>query len=148
MSSPAAVWRPVVTEVLRERVGAGESIWLPIRGRSMRPLLGQGARIFVTPPARVRFGDLLAYEREGALVCHRVIGRRGAARLTRADHHGAGPEVVAAAQIVGVVAAFERDGVAVDLFTPRRRVLATLAAARSLAAAACLALRRRAWPRA
>jgi Peptidase S24-like len=148
MSSPAAVWRPVVTEVLRERVGAGESIWLPIRGRSMRPLLGPGARIFVTPPARVRFGDLLAYECEGALVCHRVIGRRGAALLTRADHRGAGPEVVAAAQIVGVVAAFERDGVAVDLFTPRLPALATLAAARSLTAAACLALRRRAWPRA
>ena len=148
MSSPAAVWRPVVTEILRERLGAGESMWLPIRGRSMRPLLGSGARIFVTPPARVRFGDLLAYECEGALVCHRVIGRRGAALLTRADHRGAGPEVVTAPQIVGVVAAFERGGVTVDLLTRRRRALAIIAAARSFAAAAGLAVRRRAWPRA
>jgi hypothetical protein len=136
MSSPAAVWRPLVTEILRERLGAGESIWLPIRGRSMRPLLGAGARIFVAPPVRVRFGDLLADESEGALVCHRVIGRRGAALLTRADHRGAGPEVVTRPQIVGVVPAFERGGVTVDLVTARQRALATLTAARSFAAAA------------
>jgi hypothetical protein len=148
MSSPAAVWRPVVTAILRERLGAGESIWLPIRGRSMRPLLGTGARIFVSPPARVRFGDLLAYECGGGLVCHRVIGRRGAARLTRADHRGAGPEVVSPAQIVGVVTACERGGVAVDLLGPGQRTLAILAAVRSFTAAACLAVRRRAWQRA
>jgi len=148
MSSPAAVWRPAVTEILRERLGAGEPVWLPVHGRSMRPLLGAGARIFVTPPARVRFGDLLAYESEGALICHRVIGRRGAALLTRADNRGAGPEVVAPSQIVGIVAAFERRGVTVDLSTVRHRALAIFAAARSFAAAAGLAARRRAWPRA
>jgi hypothetical protein len=142
MASPVAVWRPVVTEIIRERLGAGESIWLPTRGRSMRPLLGPGARILITPAARVRFGDLLAYESEGTLVCHRVIGRRGAALLTRADHRGAGPEVVAAPQVVGVVAAFERGGVTVDLATPRQRALAALAAARSFASAAWLHARR------
>ena len=146
MSSPAAVWRPVVTEILRERLGAGESVWLPVRGGSMRPLLGSGARIFVTRAARARFGDLLAYESQGALVCHRVIGRRGPALLTRADHRAAGPEVVTQPQIVGIVAAFERRGVIVDLSTLRERALATFAAARSFAAAACLAARRRAWP--
>jgi Peptidase S24-like len=146
MASPAAVWRPVVTEILRERLDAGESVWLPVRGRSMRPLLGSGSRIFVTPPAQVRFGDLLAYEWGGALVCHRMIGRRGPALLARADHQGAGPEVVAASQVVGVVTAFERDGVTVDLLTLRQRALATFAAARSFAAAACVAARRRAWP--
>jgi hypothetical protein len=148
MSSPAVAWRPIVTEILRERLDAGESIWLPIRGRSMRPFLGAGARILVAPPARVRFGDLLAYQCEGALVCHRVIGRRGAALLTRADHRGAGPEVVSARQIVGVVTACERGGVTVDLLGPRQRALAILAAVRSFAAAACRAVRRRAWQRA
>jgi hypothetical protein len=169
MSSPAAVWRPVVTEILRERLGAGESVWLPIRGGSMRPLLGVGARILVTPPGRARFGALLAYESEGTLVCHRVIGRRGAALLTRADHRGVGPEVVTEAQIVGIVAAFERRGVIVDLSTLRQRALAIFMAARSFGAAAwwyalqtvagleprrpwrvarVLTVRRRAWPRA
>ena len=148
MSSLATVWRPAVTEILRERLSAGDAVWLPVRGRSMRPLLGAGARILVTPAARVRFGDLLAYECEGALICHRVIGRRGGAWLTRADHRGAGPEEVTPAQIVGVVAAFERRGVTVDLSTLRQRALALVAAARSLAVAAGRAARRRAWPRA
>lgn len=149
MSSPAAVWRPAVTEILRERLGAGDSVWLPVRGRSMRPLLTAGARIFVAPPDRVRFGDLLAYETDGGtLVCHRVIGWRGAALLTRADHQGAGPEVVRRSQIVGVVAAFERHGVTVDLSTLRQRALAIFAAARSFAVAARLAARRGAWLRA
>jgi peptidase S24-like protein len=146
MASPAAVWRPVVTEILRERLDAGEPVWLPVRGRSMRPLLGAGSRIFVTPARRVRFGDLLAYECGGAVVCHRVIGRRRAALLTRADHRGAGPEVVRESQIVGVVAAFERNGVTVELSTHGQRVRAILAAARSFAAAALQAARRRAWP--
>ena len=146
MASPAAVWRPVVTEILRGRLDAGEPVWLPVRGRSMRPLLGPGSRIFVIPAGRVRFGDLLAYECGGAIVCHRAIGRRGAALLTRADHRGAGPEVVRASQIIGVVAAFERDGVTVELFTLGQRVRAVLAAARSFAAAALQAARRRACP--
>ena len=146
MASPVAVWRPVVTEILRERLDAGEPMWLPVRGRSMQPLLGAGSRIFVTPAGRVRFGDLLAYECGGALVCHRVIGRRGAALLTRADHRGAGPEVVGESQIVGVVTAFEREGVTVELSTPGQRARATLAAVRSFAAAALQAARRRAWP--
>src|SRR5262245_22948975 len=147
MASPVAVWRPVVTEILRERLDAGEAIWLPTRGRSMRPLLGRGARILVTPRARARFGDLLAYECEGVLVCHRVIGRRGGTLLTRADHGGAGPEIVTASQIVGVVAAIERGSVTVDLLPLRRRALAIVAAACSFAAAARLAVRRR-WQRA
>jgi hypothetical protein len=146
MVSLAAVWRPVVTEILRERLDAGEPIWLPVRGRSMRPLLGPGSRIFVIPAGRVRFGDLLAYECGGAIVCHRVIGRRGAALLTRADHRGAGPEVVREPQIVGVVASFERDGVTVELSTLGQRARAILAAARSFAAAARQAAWRRACP--
>jgi hypothetical protein len=148
MSSLATVWRPAVIEILRERLGAGQAVWLPVRGGSMRSLLGTGARILIRPAARVRFGDLLAYECEGALICHRVIGRRGGALLTRADHRGAGPEEVTPAQIVGVVAALERRGGTVDLSTLRQRALAMVAAARSFAVAAGRAARRRAWPRA
>jgi hypothetical protein len=148
MASPAAVvWRPIVTEILRERIGAGEPTWLPVRGRSMRPLLSHGTRILIARAARIWFGDLLAYECEGAIVCHRVLGRRRRVLLTRADHRGAGPERVTPAQIVGVVVALERAGVVVDLTTPARRALAVVAAARSLAAAGWAAARRRLWRR-
>ena len=144
MASPAAaVWRPVVTEIIRERVGAGEATWLPVRGRSMRPLLSRGTRILVARAARIRPGDLLAYECEGAIVCHRVVGRRGRTLLTRADHRGVEAEQVMPAQIVGVAVALERAGVVVDLTTRAQRARAVVAAARSIAGAGWATARRR-----
>ena len=146
MASPAAaVWRPIVTEIVRERIGAGEPTWLPVRGRSMWPLLSRRPRILVVFPSRIRSGDLLAYECEGAIVCHRVLGRRGHALLTRADHRAAEAERVLPAQIVGVVVAIERGGVVVDLTTAGRRALAVANAARSMAGAGWAAARRRWW---
>ena len=148
MALVPAVWRPLVTEIVRERIDAGEPTWLPVRGRSMRPILPSGSRILVAPAARVRFGDLLAYECDGNVVCHRVIGRRGAYLMTRADHRGAGPEHVRRAQILGVVTALERAGVVADLTRPARRAQAVVKAALSLGAAALASARRRAWRRA
>lgn len=142
-SLAATVWRPIVTEIVRERIGAGEPTWLPVRGRSMRPLLSRGTRILVARATRIRSGDLLAYECEGAIVCHRVLGRRGRALLTRADHRGAEAERVMPAQIVGVVVALERAGVVIDLTTRARRALAVAAAARSIVAAGWARGRRR-----
>src|SRR2546430_10384553 len=123
MASPAALWRPIVTEILRERIGAGEPTWLPVRGRSMRPLLSRGTRILVARATRIRRGDLVAYEHEGTIVCHRALGRRGPALLTRADHRGAEAERVMPAQIVGVVISLKRAGAVVDLTTGTRRSL-------------------------
>src|SRR5262245_57161677 len=148
MAVVAAVWRPRVIEILRERIDAGEPTWLPVRGRSMRPLLASGSRILVMRAARVRFGDLLAYECKGTIVCHRVIGRRGAHPMTRADHRGAGPELVRHDQILGVVTALERAGAVRHLTRPARRAQAVVRAIRSLGAAAWAAARRRAWRRA
>jgi hypothetical protein len=142
-----AAWRPVVTEVLRERIVAGAPTWLPVHGRSMRPLLTRGMRILLVSPVRIRFGDLLAYECAGAIVCHRVIGRRGATLFTRADHGGAEPERVGPAQIVGVAVALERSGAVVRLTRPDRRAQAVVRAACSLAAAVWATARRRAWRR-
>ena len=143
-----AVWRPLVTEILREQIDAGELTWLPVRGRSMRPLLASGSRILVVPAVRIRFGDLLAYECEGTVVCHRVIGRRGAELMTRADHRGAGPELVRPDQIVGVVTAIEHGGAVIHLTRPVRRTQAMVKAVRSLVAAAWATARRRVWRRA
>jgi Peptidase S24-like len=147
MANPAAaVWRPIVTEILREQIGAGEPAWLPVRGRSMRPHLSRGTRILVSRTTRIRPGDLLAYKCEGAIVCHRVLGRRGIALLTRADHRGAEAERVMPAQIVGVVVALQRAGVVIDLTTRTRRALALVVAARSIVAAGWARARRR-WRR-
>ena len=147
MASPAAaVWRPIVTEILRERVAAGEPVWLPIRGRSMRPLLSRGTRIRVAQAGRIRRGDLLAYEGGGTLLCHRVLGRRGPGWLTRADRGGAEAELVMPGQIVGRVVALARGRVTVDLTTRGQRMRATATAAWSLGAAGWARVRRR-WRR-
>ena len=143
-----AAWRPVVTEVLRERIDAGVPTWLPVHGRSMRPLLTRGMRILVAPPTRIRFGDLLAYECAGTIVCHRVIGRRGATLFTRADHGGAEPERVGPGQIVGVAVALERSGAVLRLTRPGRRAQCVVRATGSLAAGVWAMARRRAWRRA
>src|SRR5262245_26290531 len=148
MALVSAMWRPLVTEIVRERIDTGEPTWLPVRGRSMWPLLAKGSRILVAPASRVRFGDLLAYECEGTVVCHRVIGRRGALLMTRADHRGAGPEHVRPAQVLGVVTTLEREGAVIDLTGPARRAQATVKGALSLAGAALASARRRAWRRA
>jgi hypothetical protein len=146
MAKPAAaVWRPVVTEIVRERIGAGEPVWLPVRGRSMRPLLSDGTRVMVTRARRVRAGDLLVYECEGAIVCHRVLDRRRGVLLTRADHGGGQAERVMPAQIVGVVIALDRAGRVIDVTTRGWRARALLIATRSLAGAAWARVRRRWW---
>jgi hypothetical protein len=147
MARPAA-WRPVVTELLRERIDAGAPTWLPVHGRSMRPLLTRRMRILVAPASRIRFGDLLAYECAGTIVCHRVIGRRGATLFTRADRGGAGPERVGPDQIVGVAVALEQSGGVVRLTGPGRRAQFVAKAARSLTAAVWTTACRRAWRRA
>jgi hypothetical protein len=147
MGRVAAVWRPVVTEVIRDRIDEGVPTWLPVHGRSMWPLLEDGTRILVVPSTRIRFGDLLAYACEGAIVCHRVIWRQGVALMTRADHGGAGAERVRPDQIVGVVAALERRGAVVDLTRPGRRAQAVARATRSLAACVWATARRLPWRR-
>src|SRR4029077_11899127 len=60
MALVTAVWRPLVTAILRERIDAGEPTWLPVRGRSMRPLLASGSRILVAPSAPRRVWGPLA----------------------------------------------------------------------------------------
>jgi len=148
MALVPAVWRPLVTEIIRERIDEGEPTWLPVRGRSMWPLLTSGSRILVAAAARVRFGDVLAYECEGTVVCHRVIGRLGDHLMTRADHSGAEPELVRRDQILGVVTALEHDGAVTHLTRPAYRARAVVKAARSLGAATWATARRRAWRRA
>jgi hypothetical protein len=65
--------------------------------------------------------------------------------MTRADHRGAGPELVRPDQIIGVVKALEHGGAVVDLTRPARRVGAIVTAARSFGAAAWASVRRRVW---
>jgi hypothetical protein len=148
MSSPAAVWRPVVTEILRNASGPASQVGCADTRPEHAASARCGARIFHhASGARAIRRSAGVRERRHA---RSVTGadrpaRRGAA--IRADNRGVGPEVVTAPQILGIVTAVERRGVTVDLSTLRQRALAIFTAARSFGAAAWwYALR--AWPRA
>ncbi|MEM8962553.1 MAG: S24/S26 family peptidase [Acidobacteriota bacterium] len=69
---------------LRVLLDAGQTIELRVDGTSMRPWLRAGERVTVARRP-IRFGDLIAYPRDGGIVVHRVIGRHGDAWRVQGD---------------------------------------------------------------
>jgi signal peptidase I len=137
-------------QLLREWLGSGEPAWLHLTGDSMRPFLPAGVRLLVcgVAPNRIGRGDLIVFEAEDTLVCHRVLCRRvrrGARGfLTRGDAWRTPQAWIAEAHVVGnVVAVAARRGV-VAIDTPQRRLQATALAALSQTAGTALAALRRA----
>lgn len=142
-------WTRAYAELLREWVATGERAWLPLWGGSMAPFLPGGSRILVVPAPldRIVPGDLVVYETESRVVCHRALRRRvdgdGLAFLTKGHGWRTLEAWVAGARLIGKVAAIERDGGVTSLETPLRRLRARLAAGRSLLALRSLVALRR-----
>ena len=126
------------TQLLREWVGAREPVWLPLNGRSMAPFLPGGSKILVckTAVGQIGWGDLLVYEVEGRLVCHRVLGCQVQCGrplfLMQGDGHWTNESWVGEAQVLGKVSRVERQGRLVDLNTRIRRLQAVSLAVYSL----------------
>jgi len=144
-----AVWESVYTQLLREWIDAGEPAWLPLSGESMVPFLPSGSKVLVsqTEAGQIRRGNLLLYEAEGRIICHRVLRRRryGASYtfLTKGDGRRMTDPWVCAEQVIGKVMAINRNGSIVRLNTPLRRLQAVAAAAISLVGTGSLAVLRR-----
>ncbi len=88
---------------------------VPVRGGSMRPLLREGDRVVVRfgAPHRLRFGEVVVFERDGGIVVHRVLARRtvaGVPRILERGDAGAAATWIASASIAGVVIGLEREG--------------------------------------
>jgi signal peptidase I len=87
------------------------------RGTSMHPIFRPGDCLSVTPVAldRVRIGDVIVYcvpnlEGEDAQVVHRVIALRPNGLGTQGDSNPCpDPGLVKAANLIGVVASYERN---------------------------------------
>lgn len=99
--------RPIVFAALAEMAGEAP-IELVVRGTSMAPLLGEGARIQVARAERYRAGDLLVFKNSvGDLVAHRLLGTRrsqGELRFVlRGDATPAADGLVPLAAILGRV---------------------------------------------
>jgi signal peptidase I len=117
-------------------VDDGSTVRLPLSGASMEPTIPGGARIVVErcEPAALRLGDIVVYEDAARLVCHRVLWRwaRGrGALLTKGDRLRVPPAWVAASAVIGRVVAIETPRRHRVLVTPRERIRAHAAAARS-----------------
>lgn len=145
-----AAWEPACAQLLREWIEAGEQAWLPVIGDSMAPFLPRGSKVLVsqTAPHWIRCGDLVVYEDEGRMICHRVLRRRpqkfSHAFLTKGDGWRMTDPWVCAEQVMGKVVAMSRNGSVARLDTPLRRLQAVAAAARSFVAAGTLMVARRA----
>lgn len=136
-----SVWGPVYAQLLREWIEAGESVCLPLTGESMAPSLHGGANVFLAhaAPAQISCGDLVVYQAEGRLICHRVLRRRVRrgryAFLTKGDHWRTTGSWIRDRQIIGTLIAVEQDGRLRRLDAPLRRWLASGVAGLSLMAA-------------
>lgn len=126
------------TQLIRDWVSAKEQVWLPLNGQSMAPFLPGGSKILVSKTAagQIRRGDLLVFEVEGRLVCHRVLRRQATSDrylfLTKGDGWRTIESWVAEAEMLGRVPRIERAGRMIDLNTPFRRLHAVTTATASL----------------
>jgi signal peptidase I len=101
--------------VLMAREGGA---WVEAASRSMSPLIqpGDQLRLSALDPAGVRPGTIVAYRRGDTLVVHRLIAVTPAGFVTKGDALTDTDVPVAAAEIVGRVAAIRSpDGRLLDL---------------------------------
>jgi signal peptidase I len=130
-------WFPLYIDVLRDSVGQGLAVHLPVSGHSMRPTIAGGATLVVVGTARapMRPGDIVVYEDAGRVICHRVVWRRrtplGGELLTKGDGITLPPVWVPASAVIGRVAAIETEGVRRSLDHPCERLRAFALVARA-----------------
>jgi hypothetical protein len=87
-----------------ELLRSGRAVEIVVGGESMWPLLQSGWRVRIEPaPARV--GDLVAVERDGHLVVHRLVKLEGERATLRGDNTGRDDPPARTSDLLGVVTA-------------------------------------------
>lgn len=113
-------WMPLI----RETLGAGQSVEFSPRGTSMLPMLRQGVdRVVLSPlPERLRKYDLPLYQREnGQYVLHRIL-RVGEAITCMGDNQIDPETGLKESQMIGLVTAFYRGDKKVSVTDWRYRL--------------------------
>lgn len=92
----------------------------------MWPAIPSGSKVEVTPcsPSSIQPDDIVAYERKGAVVVHRLLQVQPSGLLCSGDFHQQGGEFVPLAQFLGRVQVLERR--ALNLRLPNRAEVASL----------------------
>jgi hypothetical protein len=101
---PALMRSEATFSLAREALARGVPARLRVFGRSMTPALRGGTRIEIRPLTRgPRLGDVVACERGGRLVVHRVVGVQGSRIITQGDALSAPDPAWSIAEVLGLV---------------------------------------------
>ena len=89
--------------VIVELARAGKAVSFVARGGSMWPAIRSGAVVEIVPcdPRALAVGELAAYEREGAVVVHRVVRRAGGSLRFHGDALASPDRDVPLARVLG-----------------------------------------------
>lgn len=114
----AEVGVELAIEVLR----SGRPVELLVGGMSMWPLLRSGSTVRIEPGLPGEVGAVVAIERNGRIVVHRVVELRAAGLLLRGDNLPEDDPLVPVEALLGRVTTVRgRDGTLVDLMRRRWR---------------------------
>jgi hypothetical protein len=124
-------------ESLRELLAAGNSVRFQARGDSMHPTIRDGEHLIVVPcdAGGVCRGDIVLTRLRRGLTAHRVVRvmRSGSVEITtRGDNAITCDEAAGPGQLMGRVAAVEKDGVAKYFELPSKSAMFVRFAAATL----------------
>lgn len=120
------------------RLDAAARLWrhaghvgrVPVAGDSMAPLLHDGDIVRVKAGAEPRFGDVVVAAAAGALVIHRVVGRRAGLIVLRGDNSALPDDPIEQEAVMGRVTAVEPQvGLSSSFDAPAARALGVCIAA-------------------
>jgi signal peptidase I len=99
------VTAPLRPQLARELLREGCIVEIPVGTGSMQPLLAPGSTVRVEPAraADVVPGDVVVVEKNGRLICHRLIRKTAASVVTRGDALSGDDEPLPLAAVVGRV---------------------------------------------
>jgi len=88
------------------------AIRLRVQGTSMFPLLQEGEFVLVKPVSAedLQPGDLIAFRRQNEVIMHRLVAINPEGYITLGDHSSTLDPPVLSENILGCVAAIEKDG--------------------------------------
>ena len=99
--------------IIREKLGNGGTVQIPITGTSMLPLLVQGRdSVILSPADETKINDIIFYKRDdGHFVLHRVIGKDEKGYILCGDNQWVKEYGITDKHIIGVVTELICDGV-------------------------------------
>ena len=130
-TAPSAVFVNIeeIATIIREQVARGQSVEMPPRGRSMRPLIREGRDSVILSPVvgRLKKYDIPFYRRpDGIYVLHRVVGFDGDGYILCGDNQFVLEHGITDENIIAVVTAIRRGGRLINLNGPLYRTYVVL----------------------